>query len=189
MTPFKIIWPNLSLCTQLTPFKAIWPDFCIVYPTDLFQGHLTQFYHCVPNWLFSRPYDQFLHCVPNWLLSRPYELIFVLSTQLTPFKTICPDIIIVHLVDFFQNHLKKGDEMVLKGVNWVHNAKIRSYCLERSQLGTQWYNWVKFGFLAENHGFVDFDSLAPPTTLEIRGFQPWNPQKKVGIMRFGPVIM
>ena len=28
-------------------------------------------------------------------------------------------------------------QMVLKGVNWVHNAKIRSYDLERSQLGTQ----------------------------------------------------
>ena len=28
--------------------------------------------------------------------------------------------------------------MVLKGVNWVHNAKIRLYGLERSQLGTQW---------------------------------------------------
>ena len=28
-------------------------------------------------------------------------------------------------------------QMVLKGVNWVYNAKIRSYGLERSQLGTQ----------------------------------------------------
>ena len=27
--------------------------------------------------------------------------------------------------------------MVLKGVNWVQNAKIRSYGLESSQLGTQ----------------------------------------------------
>ena len=27
-------------------------------------------------------------------------------------------------------------QMVLKGVNWVHNAKIRSYGLEMSQLGT-----------------------------------------------------
>ena len=26
-------------------------------------------------------------------------------------------------------------QMVLKGVNWVHNAKIMSYCLERCQLG------------------------------------------------------
>ena len=28
----------------------------------------------------------------------------------------------------------KLDQMVLKGVNWVHNAKFRSYGLERSQL-------------------------------------------------------
>ena len=28
-------------------------------------------------------------------------------------------------------------QMVLKGVNWVHNDKIGSYGLERSQLGTQ----------------------------------------------------
>ena len=26
-------------------------------------------------------------------------------------------------------------QIVLKGVNWVHNAKIRSYGTERSQLG------------------------------------------------------
>ena len=29
----------------------------------------------------------------------------------------------------------KLGQMVLKGVKWVHNAKIRSYGLERSQLG------------------------------------------------------
>ena len=29
----------------------------------------------------------------------------------------------------------KLGEMVLKGVNWVHNTKIRSNGLERSQLG------------------------------------------------------
>ena len=28
--------------------------------------------------------------------------------------------------------------MVLKGVNWVHNDKIRSNGLERSQFHTQW---------------------------------------------------
>ena len=32
----------------------------------------------------------------------------------------------------------KSGHMVLKGVNWVHNAKLRSYGLERSQLGTQY---------------------------------------------------
>ena len=31
----------------------------------------------------------------------------------------------------------KLGQMVLKGVNWVHNDKIRSYGLERSQLGTE----------------------------------------------------
>ena len=27
-------------------------------------------------------------------------------------------------------------QMILKGVNWVHNVKVRSYGLEMSQLGT-----------------------------------------------------
>ena len=31
----------------------------------------------------------------------------------------------------------KLGQMVLKGVNWVQNTKIRLYGLERSQLGTQ----------------------------------------------------
>ena len=77
--PFDLI---LSMCTQLTPFKTIWMEFYIVYPiypNDSFQDHLT--------W--------FLHSIPNWLLSRPYDLIFVLCTQLTPFKTIWPNFIIV----------------------------------------------------------------------------------------------
>ena len=34
-------------------------------------------------------------------------------------------------------HNEKSGQMVLKGVNWVHNDKIRSNGLERSQLGTQ----------------------------------------------------
>ena len=97
--------PILSLCTLLTPFKTIWPNFIIVYPIDSFQDHLTQFYHCVPNWLLSRPFDQFYHCVPNWLLSRPFDLILSLCTQLTPFKTIWPDFIIVYPIDSFQDHL------------------------------------------------------------------------------------
>ena len=32
--------------------------------------------------------------------------------------------------------------MLLKGVYWVHNDKIRLNGLERSQLGTQYKNWV-----------------------------------------------
>ena len=112
------------------PFKNIWPKFIIVYPIGSFQDHMTLFYHCVPN----------------WLLLRPYDLTYALCTQLTPFKTI----------DSFQDHLITSNrviwswkesigytmlrlgQMVLKGVNWVHNAKVRSYGLERSQLGTQW---------------------------------------------------
>ena len=36
----------------------------------------------------------------------------------------------------------KLSQMVLKGVNWVHNAQIKSYGLERSQLGTQCKNQI-----------------------------------------------
>ena len=32
--------------------------------------------------------------------------------------------------------MQKSGQMVLKGVNWVHNDKIRSNGLERSQMGT-----------------------------------------------------
>ena len=32
----------------------------------------------------------------------------------------------------------KLSQMVLKGVNWVHNTNIRLYGLERSQLGTKY---------------------------------------------------
>ena len=35
-------------------------------------------------------------------------------------------------------NIKKTDHMVLKGVNWVHNDKIKSNGLERSQMGMQW---------------------------------------------------
>ena len=34
-------------------------------------------------------------------------------------------------------HNDKLGQLVLKGVNWLHNAIITSYGLERSQLGTQ----------------------------------------------------
>ena len=59
------------------------------------------------------------------------------STQLTPFKTISPNFIIVYPIDSFQDHMIKLGQIILKGINWVHNYKIRSYGLERSQLGTQ----------------------------------------------------
>ena len=41
-------------------------------------------------------------------------------------------------------HNEKSGQMVLKGVNWVHNDKIGSNGLERSQLGTQYKNQVKW---------------------------------------------
>ena len=34
--------------------------------------------------------------------------------------------------------ITKLGQMVLKGINWVHNGKIRKYGLERSNLCTQW---------------------------------------------------
>ena len=37
----------------------------------------------------------------------------------------------------FGTQYKKTGHMVLKGVSWVHTDKIRSYGLERSQLGAQ----------------------------------------------------
>ena len=38
--------------------------------------------------------------------------------------------------------MQKSGHMVLKGVNWVHNDKIRSNGLERSQLGIECKNQV-----------------------------------------------
>ena len=35
-------------------------------------------------------------------------------------------------------------KLVLKGVKWVYNTKFRSYGLERSQLGTQYKNQLKW---------------------------------------------
>ena len=39
-------------------------------------------------------------------------------------------------------HNTKSSNMLLRAVNWVHNDKIRSYGLERSQLDTQCINQV-----------------------------------------------
>ena len=49
--------------------------------------------------------DPPLHCVYKLLLSRPYELILSLCTQLTPFKTIWPNFVIVDTIDSFQDHM------------------------------------------------------------------------------------
>ena len=67
----------------MTPFKTISPNFIIQYTFDSFQDDITWFYH----W------------VPIWLLSRPYDLIFVLCTQLIPFKIIWANFIILYPID------------------------------------------------------------------------------------------
>ena len=38
--------------------------------------------------------------------------------------------------------IQKSGHMVLKGVNWVHNDKIKSNGVEKSNLGTQYKNQV-----------------------------------------------
>ena len=59
-------------------------------------------------WLFqSRKRNQGgnIKCASNWLLSRPFDPIFVLCTQLAPFRTIWPNFIIVYPIDSFQDHI------------------------------------------------------------------------------------
>ena len=67
------------LCISVLLFKTIWPDVCIVYLNHSFQT--------------------------TWLLSRPYDLILVLCTQLTTFKTIWSNFITLNPIDCFQDHL------------------------------------------------------------------------------------
>ena len=61
--------------------------------------------YCLPNWLLQDLLIWFLHCVHKLLLSKPYELILSLCTQLTPFKIIWPNFVIVDTIDSFQDHL------------------------------------------------------------------------------------
>ena len=131
--PFHVI---LSLCTQLIPFKTIWPNCIIVYPVDYFEDYMAWFLHCVPNGLLSRPFDLNYHCAPSWLLPRQFHLILSLYTQITPFKTIWPDICIVYpvvdpvlsrpfdlilllgtILGTIKNTMQELGHMVLKGVN------------------------------------------------------------------------
>ena len=52
----------------------------------------------------------------------------------------------------------KSGHMVLKGVNWVHiDKKIRSYGLERSQLGTQQCKIRSYGL--ERSQWVHIDKI------------------------------
>ena len=48
----------------------------------------------------------------------------------------------IYLISSIGYTIQKSGHMVLKGVNCVHNDKIRSNGLERSNLGTQWKNQV-----------------------------------------------
>ena len=87
----------------MTPFKTIWPNFVIVYPIDSFQDHLTYFYIVCTIESFQ---DHM-----TWFLS--------LCTQLTPFKTIWPNF----RKESIGYTMIKSGQMVLKGVNWVHNTR------------------------------------------------------------------
>ena len=122
MTPFKTIWYNLSLCTQLTPFKTIWPNFIIVYPTDSFQDNFTSFPQMVlkgVNWVHNdkiranglersqlgeKNKNQFIW---SWkevtLEGNPY--IFYIVYSIDSFKTIWHDVCIVYSIDSFQDHM------------------------------------------------------------------------------------
>ena len=44
----------------------------------------------------------------------------------------------------------KLGQIVLKGVNWIHNANIRSYGLERSHLSMQYKNHIKWSLNGVN---------------------------------------
>ena len=124
------------MCTQLTPFNTIWMEFYIVYPLypiDSFQDHLTRF----------------LHCIPNWLLSRPYDLIFVLCTQLTPFKTIWPNFINVLCTYFyqcvtnwlFQHHMTWFLHCLHKWLLSRPVDLILSICTQLTPFKTKWHDF------------------------------------------------
>ena len=62
-------------------------------------------------------------------------------SQLGKLGTQCKNQVIWSWKESIWYRMQKWSQMVLKGVNWVNwvqNVKIRSYGLERSQLGTHW---------------------------------------------------
>ena len=69
------------------------------------KDHLPKKVTPIPNWLLLRPFDPIYHCVPSWVVSKSYDLIFVLCTQISSFKTIWPNFIIVYPIDSFQDHM------------------------------------------------------------------------------------
>ena len=75
---------------------------------DSFQDHITWFFFflSVPNWLLSRPFEPILLlCTQIDSFQDHITWFYVLFIQLTPFKTIWPNFIIVYPIDSFQNHL------------------------------------------------------------------------------------
>ena len=80
----------------------------------------------------------FWYCVPNWLLSRLFGLILSLWTQLTTFKTIWPDFIIVYPIDSFPDHMTRFLHCV---PNWLLSrpfAPILSLCTQLTPFKTIW---------------------------------------------------
>ena len=80
----------------------------------------------------------FLYCLPNRLLLRPFDLIFMLCTQITPFKTIWPNFIILYPIDSFQDHLTKFCHYVH---NWFLSRPfdlILSMCTQLTPFKTIW---------------------------------------------------
>ena len=88
-----------------SPYLKCYCLFCILYPNYSSQDHMTWCFLFVPKLLLPRLFDPIYYCLHNWLLSRPFDLIFVLCTQITPFKTIWPNFIIVYPIDSFQDHM------------------------------------------------------------------------------------
>ena len=70
---------------------------------------------------------------PRIFMKTAYEVIFVLFTQLTPFKTIWGKEVKWSWKESIGYTMEKPGHMVLKGVIWVHNDKIGANGLERSQ--------------------------------------------------------
>ena len=107
-----------------------------MYPIDSFQDNLT--------W--------FLHCVPNWLLSRQFDLNLSLCTQLTPFKTIWPNFIIVYPNDSSQDHITWFLHCV---PNWLLSRPfdlISSLCTQLTPFKTI---WPDFSIVGQTDSFQD----------------------------------
>ena len=75
----------------------------------------------------------------------------------------------------------KNCQMVLKGVSWVHNDKIRSNGLERSQLGTQYkknqiiWSWKEsFGYTMIKLGQMVLKGVSWANNIENQVIWSWK---------------